>query len=342
MLYSSSQVDKRKVGKLAMAIQVAFQQLGIFEASSTHIPANMEQQQRAPAAQSQLVESLDQNIAFGRLTPPMAPDPVTMSGRGDAQTLTHELQKVLAPEIQKQEVRIRQGPDGVVLSLQEIGFYDPGSDVLRPGAEAILERLVRILTSYGVRFRIEGHTDDIPIHNARFASNWELSTARATGLVRLFIDKYSVTPNRLSAAGYAEFHPVASNSTADGRRMNRRIDVVILPPLKPTQAVANSGEDSGTRGHAEGESVALASRPAVGADIPSALGEPGRMISRTGGVDAPRTADLHPSKPKSLTGDPGPEASATRPGRTARPRAFILMGEPQTPVHSGHGDTETR
>ena len=71
----------------------------------------------------------------------------------------------------------------------------------------------------------------MPIHNGRFPSNWELSTARATELIKLFIDRYHVEPTRLSASGFAEFHPVSENNTAEGRARNRRVDIVILNPL---------------------------------------------------------------------------------------------------------------
>ena len=237
-------MDKRKVGKLAVAIQEAFQQLGIFQEASGRVPVSAEQQ-RMSSAQSRVIESIDREITFGRITPPMTPDPVSVSnsgnnnGPGSVQAMTHDLEKVLAVEIKKQEVNIRQTPDGLVLSLQEVGFYDAGSDVLRPGAEVILARLAHILTAYGVRLRIEGHTDNTPIHNDHFASNWELSTSRATGLVRLFVDKYSIPPGRLAAAGYAEYHPLASNSTPEGRRLNRRIDVVVLPITPPAPAQTN-------------------------------------------------------------------------------------------------------
>jgi chemotaxis protein MotB len=77
--------------------------------------------------------------------------------------------------------------------------------------------------------RIEGHTDNIPIHTAEFDSNWELSTARATRMARLFLELKALPPERISAAGYAEFHPIATNETAEGRAENRRVDLVVLP-----------------------------------------------------------------------------------------------------------------
>ena len=76
--------------------------------------------------------------------------------------------------------------------------------------------------------RIEGHTDNVPIHTAQFASNWELSTARASELAKILILRYGFAPARLSAAGYAEYHPVAGNDTPEGRSQNRRVDIIVL------------------------------------------------------------------------------------------------------------------
>jgi chemotaxis protein MotB len=76
--------------------------------------------------------------------------------------------------------------------------------------------------------RIEGHTDNVPIHNGKHDSNWELSTARATEIIKLFITKFALAPNRLSASGYGEYYPATSNDTAEGRAMNRRVYLVIL------------------------------------------------------------------------------------------------------------------
>jgi chemotaxis protein MotB len=237
VMYASSQVDKRKIGRLAAAIQTAFQQLGVFQSTAGVVPvaaSNTETPDSADGAPGMAQTTL------GRVAPPLAPDDLNRTGAGDMKKLMTDLQKLLVVEIKKQEVTVRQTPDGVVLSLQEVGFYDSGSDVLRPGAEAVLDRLVGVLTERGNRLRIEGHTDNVPIHNARFSSNWELSTARATGLVRLFMNRYSVLPQRLSAAGYAEYHPVADNTTSEGRALNRRVDIVILPPDLYSAAAAQS------------------------------------------------------------------------------------------------------
>ncbi len=211
VLYASSQVDKRKVGRLAMAIQVAFQELGVFDTSNTHI--NVER----TADMERVVQPMK-----GILAPTSTPTPL--------KDIQAELEKALAPEIKKHVVDIKPKKEGLVVSLREMGFYESGSSTMRASSVEAVDRLAQVIIPRTENLRIEGHTDNIPIHNAHFPSNWELSTARATELVRMFIVRYRVEPNRLSAAGFAEYHPVDDNGVPEGRARNRRIDIVILNP----------------------------------------------------------------------------------------------------------------
>ena len=119
---------------------------------------------------------------------------------------------------------------GLVVSLVEAGFYDSGSASPRADALPFLDELARLLTETDHDLRVEGHTDDEPIRTASFPSNWELSTARATGLVRYLVERFDAAPSRLSAAGYAEFRPLDDNTTAEGRARNRRVDLVVVAP----------------------------------------------------------------------------------------------------------------
>jgi len=123
------------------------------------------------------------------------------------------------------------GPDGLVVSLREIGFFDSGSATIRDASSSAFSRIAWLLLERPYRIRIEGHTDNRPIHNSEFKDNWELSTARATELVRLLIVRYQFAPERLSAAGYAQYHPVTDNDTGESRAQNRRVDLVILGKL---------------------------------------------------------------------------------------------------------------
>jgi len=130
--------------------------------------------------------------------------------------------------------------DVLVFSLKEFGFFHSWSATIRPTSLDAISRLAGVLKQRPENLRIEGHTDNVPIHTARFSSNWELSTTRATDLIQLLITNYGLPPSHLSAAGYGEFHPVASNGTPEGRAQNRRLDVVILAPFLP---VAQSQEN---------------------------------------------------------------------------------------------------
>ncbi len=231
VLYASSQVDKRKVGRLALAIQVAFQQMGVFETSNTKIP--LSDSEIVPFSQVQVVENTERTTDFEHFVQPMkgilAPDSAAMPEIRD------ELEKALAKEIKDKIVDVRMRKDGVVVSLREVGFFESGNAAMRTSSKDAVDRLAAILGARSESLRIEGHTDNVPIHNNRFASNWELSSGRATELIKVFVEEYHFDPARLSAAGYAEFHPVASNDTPEGRARNRRVDIVILNPVRMQQ-----------------------------------------------------------------------------------------------------------
>lgn len=225
VLYASAQVDQRKIGRLAMAIQVAFQELGVFPASTTKVPMNFSEPM--PFSTVQAIENSKRNAQVGRVAPPS--DPLSPDAQeANLTTLQAELQQALQREIALHTVALHRESEGLVISLREFGFFDSGSATLRASAYPALDRIAAILALRTCRLRIEGHTDNVPIHTSQIASNWELSTARSTELVRLLIERYRYSPERLSAAGYAQFHPLASNETPQGRAQNRRVDVVIL------------------------------------------------------------------------------------------------------------------
>ena len=226
VLYASAQVDHRKVGRLAMAIQVAFQELGVFPDSETRIP--LDSNEPMPFSTVQVIENAKHNTELGRIASPPENTLTSASQEANLTTLQTELQQALRHEIAQHTVALHREADGLVISLREFGFFDSGSAALKPSALPALDRIASILAIRTCVLRIEGHTDNIPIHTPQMASNWELSTARSTELVRLLIVRYGFPPERLSAAGYAEYHPIASNDTVQGRAQNRRVDVVIL------------------------------------------------------------------------------------------------------------------
>lgn len=226
VLYASSQVDQRKVGKLSLAIQIAFQELGVFPASTTEIP--LDNAEPMPFSTVQAIQNVSRNAELGHVAPATDGSLGAGSNDSDLNTLQAELQEALPAEISSHAVAMRRESEGLVISLREFGFFASGSAGLKPESLAALDRIASILAVRNYRLRIEGHTDNVPIHTAAMPSNWELSTARATELVRVLIVDHRFAPDRLSAAGYAEYHPVASNLTAQGRAQNRRVDIVVL------------------------------------------------------------------------------------------------------------------
>ncbi len=249
VLYASSQVDHKKVGKLAMAIQVAFQEMGVFETSATKVPVDLEDPM--PFSTVQTVENVRRSANLAQIV--SRPDgPLGGGGEnGNLAQLQRELESTLAPEMARQEISMRREPDGLVISLREVGFFQSGSAQMKQESQPAFDRIAALLRKRNCRLRIEGHTDNVPIHNAQFSSNWELSTSRATEIVRLLIVRDGFDAYHLSAAGYAEYHPVAPNGTREGRGMNRRVDIVILsegPPAAPAVSERAQGPVPGVSG----------------------------------------------------------------------------------------------
>jgi chemotaxis protein MotB len=116
-----------------------------------------------------------------------------------------------------------------------LGFFDSGQAMLSSGAGDKLQRISGVLMKYGLDMRVEGHTGSVPIHNAVFHSNWDLSLARASTVAMMLLHDMNFDPAKISMADYGEFHPVASNETLEGRQANRRMDIVVLSTNKLPQ-----------------------------------------------------------------------------------------------------------
>jgi chemotaxis protein MotB len=229
---------------LALAIQVAFQEMGVFQASTTEVPIDLATPM--PFSTAQAIENTERTASLGRIA--SRPDGPLGTGveNGDLAKLQAELESALEAEIKRKEIALRSEPDGLVISLREVGFFESGSAQMKSSSQAAFDRIASMLRQREYRLRIEGHSDSAPIHNAQFPSNWELSTSRATEIVRLLIVRDGFSPDRLSAAGFAEYHPVATNLTPEGRGMNRRVDIVILGHALTNAALAQAGTQSQT------------------------------------------------------------------------------------------------
>lgn len=117
---------------------------------------------------------------------------------------------------------------GLVVSIQDTLLFASGSDEITPTARNILKKISTVLAATSNYIKIEGHTDNLPIHTAKFPSNWELSVLRATNVLHILMTEGGINSERLSATGYGEYRPIADNKTEIGRSHNRRVDLVIL------------------------------------------------------------------------------------------------------------------
>jgi chemotaxis protein MotB len=197
-MYAISSVDAQKLTKVAKGVQVAFDDSSRERTVAASAAALVGNPSRA-------IRELD---AVQDIRPIIARD--------------------LAPELAAHQIEVSDDRRGVILSIPEAGLFALGSDEMSAAAQDLMARVASTVAQVKNPIRVEGHTDDLPIHTDRFRSNWDLSTSRATRVVALLVERGGIAPNRLSAAGYAEFHPRVDNRSAEDRSRNRRVDLVIL------------------------------------------------------------------------------------------------------------------
>lgn len=138
------------------------------------------------------------------------------------------LNDALKKEVASGAIRLQLDGRGLVITLAEKAFFPSGDDAIYPQAYPSIEHVARIITELPNAVRLEGHTDAVPIHNARFNNNWELSTARSIAVLQLLENKYGLDASRFAVAGYAQNLPVGPNDTEEGRARNRRVEIVVL------------------------------------------------------------------------------------------------------------------
>jgi chemotaxis protein MotB len=232
VLYAFAKADQKKQMQVTASIDAAFRSLGIFPDSS---------RRPGTATTTNGIEQpfIPMNIVMGEDV--LAPAKVS----DDLNHIRRELQQTLSNQVAQHTVSIQMGRDGLVISLREAGFFSSGSATPRPDTLPTLRQIAASLGRTPYDLRIEGHTDNVPIHTAEFDSNWELSAARATRIARIFLDLKAMPPDRLSAAGYAEYHPVAGNDTEEGRAENRRVDLVVLPRAKIDLSASGAAHPTG-------------------------------------------------------------------------------------------------
>ena len=199
-LYAASSVDARKLAPLESSLREAFDSPPIVDTISPH----------------------------GAILPPIT----VVTGQTAQDDLELRLLQQLSEALRLQRVDIHRDVRGLVVSLPEEAAFATASTDVSAEADQVISSIAAAVGPTTAVLRIEGHTDNLPIRTDRYASNWELSTARASAVVAHLVEVEGFDPTRLSAAGYGEHHPRVPNDTPANRARNRRIDVVILgaPP----------------------------------------------------------------------------------------------------------------
>ena len=222
VMFASSQTDKGRAKQVSEAVEKALE-----EGHSVGIP---------PAVAKVLGGTVDDKGQGNAM----------MKGPGGTQRATTEqqpevmellppleqLNKELADEIKAGKLEVRLEPRGLVISLRQSAFFPSGGDTIDSATLPTIKKLAELIGSLHNPIQLEGHTDSIPIHNTRFASNWELSCARAIALLDALCDTFQLPRDRFSVVGRAETLPIDSNDTPEGRARNRRVDVVIVNSLR--------------------------------------------------------------------------------------------------------------
>ena len=215
VLFASTQADRAKAKAISESVREALEHGQFSNAISVVLGRGKHQASRPPPNPDRVNRS--ENL-------PPKPPPQPLDLAASFQTLERGLSKELADG----KIEIRLENRGLVISLREAAFFASGDAAVSPSSFPILEKIAQVIRDIPQPLRLEGYTDSMPIHTARYASNWELSAARAISMLELLRDRHGIAQERMSVAGYAENAPVDSNESEGGRARNRRVNVVIL------------------------------------------------------------------------------------------------------------------
>jgi chemotaxis protein MotB len=160
--------------------------------------------------------------------PPATPTPPASSPKADLAKSLAKLQSSLSSELNSGKVQVRLDDRGLTISLREAAFFASGDAAVQSSSLPTLEKIASVVADLPNSMRLEGHTDARPIHNSRYRSNWDLSTARAIAMLELLQGRFHISSDRMAVAGYAENAPADTNDTEEGRAHNRRVDLVVL------------------------------------------------------------------------------------------------------------------
>ena len=219
VMFASSQSDKSKAKQISDSVREALEHGQLSAALSTALGRGKHENSRPPTNPDRVEHA--ENL-------PPKPPPAAPPQPADLAKSFDKLQQALTKELHAGQIELKLEGRGLVISLREAAFFASGDDTVTPGSIPILAKIAAEIAPSSNPVRVEGYTDSVPIHNSRFPSNWELSTARAIAMLEILRQQFQLAPERLGVVGYAENAPADTNETAEGRAHNRRVDLVVL------------------------------------------------------------------------------------------------------------------
>lgn len=223
MMYAHSKTDQARAAQISQAFQEAMAQGSV------------------TGTLARLVGMAPSTASAAAIPPKPAPEP---GKTVDLLPSLNLLRDKLKDEIDKGRLDVTLEGRGLVISLREAAFFPSGNDAIAEPTIPTLATIARELQQTPNPIRLEGHTDSVPIQNARFRSNWDLSAARGIAMLNLFTQRFGLPPERLAIAGFADTAPLADNATEAGRARNRRVDIVVLNEVasraEPAQSAASA------------------------------------------------------------------------------------------------------
>lgn len=213
VMFASSQTDKGKQQQMSESVKKALEGEKVIPAIAAILGGTISDKGKGNAMM---------RGAGGAQQPPKETSNVV-----ELQASLEALAIDLKAEIESGKLQVNMQPRGLVVSFTQAALFPSGEDTVAAESYEPVRKVAESVSKLPNPIRLEGHTDSIPIKTARFRSNWELSSARSIALMEL-LQKFGVSPGRLSIAGYAENAPIAPNDTEAGRARNRRVDIVVL------------------------------------------------------------------------------------------------------------------
>jgi chemotaxis protein MotB len=217
VMFATSQTDKAKAQQVSDSVKKALEGESFKTMVATILGGTIDNkgqgnaQRNGPGGQRRIVKSAP--VEHGQVVELLP----------SLEILSKELEK----EIKSGKIQISMGERGLTVSFTQAALFPSGEDVIANDTYTSIQKIAAAIQQLPNPVRMEGHTDAIPIHNSHFRSNWELSAARSIALLEM-LTSFGVSRDRLSIAGYADTAPLEDNETEEGRRKNRRVDIVIL------------------------------------------------------------------------------------------------------------------